>query len=375
MKQYTNDCNISHVTNCTSKKSKQPSISNILQSYNNTKKQGLSQQAKNVFQVRNNTSIESDTPNINKQLSITRRPFQRKPFNGYKIVYPSSQNTVKDEKEAWTLAKNPTSSPWVKIGDLYVSLTETGDTSFEPIIDQNVTDEKYKFTIFSGRHGAETGYFDDADSKLETSSSIREKYHYERDIFATLKHMLQIYQSKIINQVYSETNIDLINLYNFIKSKFPKLEDEYQKKLFIRDKKYKDIIFDLCNMDLPSFAALLKKSLGDKSLEEKKDDEKGDFFSLNPKLTISNKLDVKVIDTFSHDDYLKIKTFKDAIKKEITDGRVVILAWCFSINAFALKSDINRYEEKSIADIVGGEFGETSDYKIPNTPLLASLSD
>ena len=56
-----------------------------------------------------------------------------------------------------TLMKGPVvedeDCPWVKIGNLYVSVTITGNNSWLPLIARLVSDGQSRFIVFTGRHG------------------------------------------------------------------------------------------------------------------------------------------------------------------------------------------------------------------------------
>jgi hypothetical protein len=65
--------------------------------------------------------------------------------------------------------------PWVKIGNLYVSVSITGKESWSPLVDQLVHQGYTKFALFSGRHG---DYFNYVDSTGEMQNV------FETDLFA-----------------------------------------------------------------------------------------------------------------------------------------------------------------------------------------------
>jgi hypothetical protein len=81
--------------------------------------------------------------------------------------------------------------PWIKVGNLYLSAFETGDTSWMPVVKQlaqNIGAPKSLFTILTGRHG-DALHFTDASNQFVKVADIE---HLNQDLqrVAELKEVL-----------------------------------------------------------------------------------------------------------------------------------------------------------------------------------------
>jgi hypothetical protein len=60
---------------------------------------------------------------------------------------------------------NPALLPWIRVGNLYLSITETGNLSWPPVVAHLAGLGHVNFHVFSGRHGSPAGGFG-LDSKV-----------------------------------------------------------------------------------------------------------------------------------------------------------------------------------------------------------------
>ncbi len=82
-------------------------------------------------------------------------------------IYPDNSTEKPCDISKALLAGNVSSEdcPWVKIGNLYVSVTITGESSWLPLISLLHEEGKRKFTVFSGRHGDIPNIVDQSNDK------------------------------------------------------------------------------------------------------------------------------------------------------------------------------------------------------------------
>ncbi len=85
---------------------------------------------------------------------------------------------------AWQ--KKPGAVPWVQVGNLYLSLFETGDTSWHPIIEKlaGLTPPRTRFTICTGRHG---DYVVKTDAKSGQFTGVAAQEHLAEDLQGVAK--------------------------------------------------------------------------------------------------------------------------------------------------------------------------------------------
>ncbi|WP_291298022.1 hypothetical protein [Elioraea sp.] len=68
--------------------------------------------------------------------------------------------------------------PWIRVGNLYLSVTETGNLSWPPIIGHLAPLGHVNFHVFSGRHGSQAGGFA-LDSKVP--QTVIDVTHFGQD--------------------------------------------------------------------------------------------------------------------------------------------------------------------------------------------------
>ena len=71
--------------------------------------------------------------------------------------------------------------PWVQIGNLFVSVTFTGNKSWGPVVEQEYEKGYREFTILSGRHGDQYGQLVQF-STGEFGPGVAEPSHYTQDL-------------------------------------------------------------------------------------------------------------------------------------------------------------------------------------------------
>jgi len=74
----------------------------------------------------------------------------------------------------------PSKCPWVKVGNLYLSVTPTGNTSWPPIVEDMKGIVTPKFTILTGRHGDQFGQKVDLKTGV-FSGEVAELKHFSED--------------------------------------------------------------------------------------------------------------------------------------------------------------------------------------------------
>ena len=75
---------------------------------------------------------------------------------------------------------DPQNCPWIKVGNLYLSVTTTGNESWPSVIDYAQKMGANKFSILTGRHGDQFGQQVDLKSG-EFSPGVAEKNHFKED--------------------------------------------------------------------------------------------------------------------------------------------------------------------------------------------------
>jgi len=80
-------------------------------------------------------------------------------------LYISSESDL-TPKRAWIEVSNGGECPWVQIGNLYVSITFTGNESWESIAADLYKKGQRKFAVLSGRHGDQMGQLVDSNHKF-----------------------------------------------------------------------------------------------------------------------------------------------------------------------------------------------------------------
>lgn len=80
---------------------------------------------------------------------------------------------------AWHARPGPV--PWVQVGNLFLSCFETGETSWQPIVEQLAKDKikRKRFTICTGRHGS---YVVKANSQTGQFTGIKDNTHLIEDL-------------------------------------------------------------------------------------------------------------------------------------------------------------------------------------------------
>jgi hypothetical protein len=102
-------------------------------------------------------------------------------------VYPASSPLKPAQiDQAQTKKKLSGVARWVQIGNLYASVTTTGDGSWLPVFEERYRDGVRNFHIFSGRHGEVQGTVTKGGKGLDARSYAPEittdKNHIEQDI-------------------------------------------------------------------------------------------------------------------------------------------------------------------------------------------------
>ncbi len=83
-----------------------------------------------------------------------------------------------------------TGSPWVKIGELYVTTTMTGETTWRPLIKDILYKQgQTRFTLFSGRHGDVPNCIDKVTRATLTTPELKDEKKWET--FYDESHYLQ----------------------------------------------------------------------------------------------------------------------------------------------------------------------------------------
>ena len=99
----------------------------------------------------------------------------------YWLISETESTSVLELYNSWM--ENVATRPlcmWVKIGNLYVSLTDTGETSWKHLVEHIYREEnKKQFCILTGRHGDWTGGFG-TDGAIVPKDKDRE--HYTQDL-------------------------------------------------------------------------------------------------------------------------------------------------------------------------------------------------
>ena len=72
--------------------------------------------------------------------------------------------------------RNPPDCPWVKVNNLYLSITQTGRSSWPPLVKQLQGDNR-PVTILSGRHGTQIG------QAVNNSNGIMHDVLFERALY------------------------------------------------------------------------------------------------------------------------------------------------------------------------------------------------
>ena len=96
--------------------------------------------------------------------------------------------------------KEPGDVPWIRIECLYASITETGDASWEQVIDVEYAKGSRKFTVLSGRHGGMFG------SPVNTGTGA---YVYK---IADSEHLKEdSKQAAKVRQKYPDVEIEIVD--------------------------------------------------------------------------------------------------------------------------------------------------------------------
>ncbi|MDC3953164.1 hypothetical protein [Polyangium jinanense] len=103
---------------------------------------------------------------------IIQRNDQRAPLA---IMEDHINNNVNDP---WTTC------PWVKVGNLYMSVTQTSDSSWPTLVRHLQSQGQTKFTVFSGRHGTQAGQAVSESKGILSSKYVLDKAFYQNDVRA-----------------------------------------------------------------------------------------------------------------------------------------------------------------------------------------------
>ncbi|MDC0745461.1 hypothetical protein [Polyangium mundeleinium] len=77
-----------------------------------------------------------------------------------------------------------TTCPWVKVGNLYMSVTQTSDSSWPTLVKHLKSQGQATFTVFSGRHGTQAGQAVSESKGLLSSKLVLDKAFYQNDVRA-----------------------------------------------------------------------------------------------------------------------------------------------------------------------------------------------
>lgn len=87
------------------------------------------------------------------------------------IITGADQRTIAD-LQSWN-ANNPANAPFVKIGRLLLAVDQTGAEAWQPLVNQlKQAHGAKKFAIYSGRHGALEGCFQDNGQVPTTAPDV-----------------------------------------------------------------------------------------------------------------------------------------------------------------------------------------------------------
>ncbi|NOH78861.1 hypothetical protein F0231_03790 [Vibrio sp. RE86] len=75
-----------------------------------------------------------------------------------------------------------TTCPWVKVGDLYLSVTQTGNSSWPTLVKH--LNHGGGYVVFSGRHGTQAGQAVDASTGQFNQKYVMERQFYLDDVKA-----------------------------------------------------------------------------------------------------------------------------------------------------------------------------------------------
>jgi hypothetical protein len=101
------------------------------------------------------------------------------------MIDESDSRTLKNIYEA-TDFSSPELIPWVRVGNLYLSITETGNLAWPPVIVHLYGKGHRNFRVFSGRHGTPSGGFA-LDSKIPQNVVDHSHFNQDKDVALYLR--------------------------------------------------------------------------------------------------------------------------------------------------------------------------------------------
>ncbi|TKC91464.1 hypothetical protein [Polyangium fumosum] len=108
--------------------------------------------------------------------------FEIIPKNDQRAPLALMENHIKNNvADPWTTC------PWVKVGNLYMSVTQTSDSSWPTLVTYLQSQGQTRFTVFSGRHGTQAGQAVSESKGFLSSQYVLDKIFYQNDVKAAAK--------------------------------------------------------------------------------------------------------------------------------------------------------------------------------------------